>query len=273
MDLIEKYLPIFVFHPNETVHPVSIYDYLQKSSLIDVTKKKCSCINLNLSWNIDKYINCIQKKYNIVVPRGNYNDIIKPENYNQPNLSFLYTGPLSNTLVKSSPVYTYTHTKGNIISLYYWLFYPNQNPYSLDLCGKPFYLGGQHTADIETVQFDYNLDTKKIETAYYYRHGTPTELKFDDIEWKNNRPVVYVSLHSHASYHLNGVNFRFLGLLNDYTVPILEGQLWKPDSTNIKSLNHSNGSDLDTFILHYNGNMGFNSISSFANRIKKIKQL
>ena len=281
MDLLEKFLPIFVFHPKETVYPCSVEEYLKYSSLVTINKTSChpcNCVNteilpnLHLGWNIENPNNVIRPQYTTHVPRGNITQLIDPINFNKPNLSLNYTGPLTTSFISKSPVYTYVHTKENITSLYYWLFYPNQTPYMISLCSKPFYLGGQHTADIETIRLDYDVNKKTIIKAYYYRHGKPISLEYNEITKLNNRPVVYISLISHASYHLNGVNIRWLGLLNDYTVPINEGTVWKPNRLNIQSLNNINETKLNNFILNYKGYMGFNGIYSFANRIIDIHQ-
>lgn len=86
---------------------------------------------------------------------------------------------------------------------------------------------GEHLADIEHITIE--LDIYNTPLRYYYAsHGKKegTWYQPSEIEFENDRPVIYVARGTHASYNKPAIFPRFFGFTKDETN---KGYRWEPD--------------------------------------------
>lgn len=85
---------------------------------------------------------------------------------------------------------------------------------------------GEHYADIEHITIEFDRQQQPL--RYYYATHTNTEGTWhtpDELEFEDQRPVVYVAKGSHACYNKPGVYPRIFGAVTDRTN---KGYRWDP---------------------------------------------
>ena len=132
------------------------------------------------------------------------------------------------TILHQDTIYTVTWTDNKILYISYYILFTLNG----EISKCPCVYSSIHKYDVEWITVSLDLETKNINWIYYFQHGSEGKHIFpDDIEYFNDtyRPIVYVALNSHASYHKSGVIFRCLGLANDRANG--QGEFWKPSIT------------------------------------------
>ena len=268
MDILTRYLPIYVFHHEETNFPIDIKDYLAESKLIK--NGKSSYTNVSCLCNGCPFI--ISNKSpiretisgDIILNKGELTYETPPiPNINNGKDCYLdYSGNLTNSLNVEVPIYCSKKETENYLDLYYNLLYNYQPSYSISLCNIPIYIGGDHQSDIETIMYRISKKDNKIQYISYYEHGNEVKYTLDNIHMIEERVIVYIARYSHASYPKPGKYKRILGLANDYCSNLTEGISFKP-----KNIVDMNNIPDNYFIKWFRGNYGNDGVSAFANRL------
>lgn len=267
MDYIKDSLPIYYFHPDETNFPDNFNYFISNSNLVKNGVTKYS----NLICNCGESVHISKKEPILETISG---DIILNKGEISLNTQFIeeigkgedtyldYKGNLTNSLSCDAPIYYNTILSSSYIDIYLHLFYNYQPSYSLNICYSNLFVGGDHQADIETIKYRIDTKTNKIIHIGYYQHGKEHIYFQKDLLWVNDRPVVFISKDSHASYPKGGKYKRLFGFANDICSNIDNGIQWK--SKNYINLNKM---DDNNFIKWYQGGYGNSKITSFAKRI------
>lgn len=268
MDLFRRYLPIYVFHQEETNFPIDFKDYLTQSSLIKNGKSRytnVSCLCEGCPFIISKN-NPIRKTITgeVILEKGNltYETPPIPNIDNGKDCYLEYSGNLTNSLNPEVPVYCSKKETDTYLDLYYHLLYNYQPSYQISFCNNPLYLGGDHQSDIETIKYRILKKDNKIQHISYYQHGNEVEYSLDNLEKVNHQIIVYIAKYSHASYPKEGRYTRILGLANDYCSNLRDGIKWKP-----KVVVDMNSIPDNYFMKWFRGNYGNDGVTAFANRL------
>lgn len=186
-ELIEKYIPVWIFHPNERIFPMCINTYVSFSQL------KLGNGTIISTENFDDWVNTTPPEIQIV-------STLVPELQQM-------------TIDDNCPVYVFYVEKGDDVFISYYLFY-RSNPAPLCILGCECCCG-YHEADLEHVQV--HLRNKKLERVYYSKHSGGNWVDKNNLIIQNEKPVVYVALNSHACYERAGMFSRIGGLVPDWT--------------------------------------------------------
>jgi hypothetical protein len=176
--LILLFMPVFVFHPDETIFPMRISDYTKMCILTSTTYK-------------------LRPEY---------------ENYFKLGTQPIYLDSLSN-----APVYVKTKVQSDFLYITYILFYPYNEDYNISgLIHAGGHDADIEHVTIKICA--NNCNTKyTIDKMYYSAHSTGEGLWTNDIERKRLNPIVYVAKGSHGMYNKKGYYFRYYGFANDIT--------------------------------------------------------
>ena len=112
------------------------------------------------------------------------------------------------------PYYYKTYDIPKYVVIQYVFIYPYNGAYLV--FGKKY---GQHQFDLEHVSVFVNKVTLQVDKIYYGAHRSRDGQWVDkkDIEFEDERPVVYSAKHSHGCYWKPSVWYRVFGLANDHT--------------------------------------------------------
>lgn len=225
-DLIQKYRPYCVFHPNEKYKPVSADFYIQNSRLVKGTPPTQEMI-----LNIGDVTTESLTEYN----RSDYD---------------LQLGAFAWNGMENAPYYCHVAEFDNYIDLQYIFLYGFNGSFSICSCGSfsPFIClkncgeslhlqcdcldctnVGSHIHDLEhiTVRINKNGELLKV---YFGAHQAKDGLWKDknDVSFVNQTHVkVYIARGSHATYPKGGCWPRAFCTINDYTG---DGDIWFPDN-------------------------------------------
>jgi hypothetical protein len=88
----------------------------------------------------------------------------------------------------------------------FWLFYPYNGPGSLRVNTKSVSLKpmGIHTGDWEHFTLRFRAHDRKLLAVYLSQHDTGRWVDPSALEQEDGHPVVYASLHGHATFHTRG---------------------------------------------------------------------
>lgn len=187
--LIEKFLPILVFHPHEKIFPMSIKRYI-------------SCCKLKL-------------KDNTLISTDNFSEWVSSTSRDEQVLSTLVPNQQKMETIDDLhiPIYVSLLKKDEDIFITYYFFY-RLNPAPISLFGCACCCG-IHDADIEHVQVHIRGD--EMVRVYFSKHSGGNWINKKDVICEGSRPVVYVALNTHACYERVGVFLRIGGLVPDFT--------------------------------------------------------
>jgi len=262
MDLFTRYLPIYVFHPEETNFPIDIKNYLSQSSLIQNVESKHKDTYCPFSGKKNLMPEIVDSEVILKKGKLTYTTPPIPNINNGKNCYLEYSGNLTNSFDDRVPIYCSKKETDTYIDLYYHVLYNYQSPYRLSICNTHLNLGGEHQSDIETIKYRISKENDEIQYISYYEHGNEVEYTFDNVHMINLQIVVYIAKYSHASYPKPGKYTRIFGLANDYCANLTEGIKWKP--THIVDMNSVPD---NYFIKWFRGNYGNDGVSAFANRL------
>ncbi|KAK7323823.1 hypothetical protein VNO77_27318 [Canavalia gladiata] len=120
---------------------------------------------------------------------------------------------------------TYVHVKpmlgGTFTDIAIWVFYPFNGPARAKVEFINVKLGkiGEHVGDWEHVTLRVSNFNGQLWQVYFSQHSKGTWVDSSQLEFQNgNKPVVYSSLHGHASYPHAGLNLQGadnIGIRND----------------------------------------------------------
>ncbi|XP_014509819.1 uncharacterized protein LOC106768935 [Vigna radiata var. radiata] len=121
---------------------------------------------------------------------------------------------------------SYVHVKpmlgGTFTDIAIWVFYPFNGPSRAKVKLISFQLGkiGEHVGDWEHVTLRVSNFSGELWQVYFSQHSKGTWVDSSQIEFQSggNKPLVYSSLHGHASYPHAGLNLQGednIGLRND----------------------------------------------------------
>lgn len=198
----QLFAPIWHFHPRELCFPITVEQYLA-----------CARIR-GLADTIENFAQWVAAT---------------PANEQAATTLFLPDGPAASVMTDSRvlgdapvPVYVSQFADGDSTYINYNLFYAH-NPAVQTVfgacCGYPECCAccGQHYADLEHVQV--HIRDGRVQRVYFAKHsgGAWRDVAADHLEMTGDRVHVYVALRSHASYETAGVQWRWGGVVPDFT--------------------------------------------------------
>lgn len=205
--LLKKWSPVVYLHSKEKYFPCSADWLLKNSTLVDHTTTPVT--KISPVTNMDLYQNARSHDFK----RNDDNSLI---------LSFDKDVFPGESPISKVPCYGYISTFENKIYLRYIFLYAKNGEYSI--------LGlreaGQHPGDIESIAVELDLKGQLLR-VFFGAHGSADGrwVKKEDVEFENDKIVVYSALNGHGLYYKEGVAFRIGGLANDY---LEKGIRWEP---------------------------------------------
>lgn len=211
MNLLEKYCPIFHFHPQEPYMPYNIDTFISECQLRTTAGLLLSASPLpqDLMSNntTTSYLEAMRDFKNTKNPNDG-----KPPSYP------LYVR--TNECVLNGIAY---------IRLMYMIFYAVNDKYTL--VNDTINLGGFHYGDWEFVSIFINKDTQLPEKVYLSEHSWDLGqlLNYADLQKVGDQIQVWVAKGSHANYPSSGLWTRIFGFPNDHCA---DGKIpWAPDAS------------------------------------------
>lgn len=218
-ELLSTLSPIIYLHSQEKYFPSSVDYYLENSKLVEISNGVKTIKDENPSQR-DIYNFCLNSLDTL--NKNIYLDIPKSNIFGE------------NPQKKSIPIYAYIDKKqstDNELHLVYVMFYPYNGEFKiLGLEDK-----GTHFGDIEHITIvltrnnseNANKPVYKLDKIFFGAHGDLDGrwVNAENVEFENDKPVIYAAYHSHATYPKAGSYFRIYGLANDNTD---KGVRWVP---------------------------------------------
>jgi hypothetical protein len=200
--LAKKYIPTFVFHPDETTYPLSIQKLCEISFLRDRKKP-------------DTIVGVIESPDDLFFKYNNENYYLDIQT---KNVAYNHETPLYCVISQNR--------EEKYIDLKYILLYAYNPGYKM--CG--FFKIGNHQGDLEHVTVRLNYDNKEIERVFFSAHGSKEGSWIDchDLQMIGHSVVVYVSLYSHANYHTAKKVIRAGGIICINDITSKQGINWTP---------------------------------------------
>lgn len=227
-ELILKYSPILYLHSLEKHFPSSIDDYLDNI---------CVCIDDELQLQSPTQ----NELFRFSIHEQDSKNAIMKTITNQGRLG---DSTLNATAYGIIQKFQDLHIYEGYIYITYVYFYPyNSASKVLGLAET-----GEHLADIEHITIE--LDRYNNPRRYYYAsHGKKegTWYQPSEIEFENDRPVIYVALGTHASYNKPAIFPRFFGATKDETE---KGYRWEPDYNIVYYPNDPNFSSNNSWFFY-----------------------
>ncbi|XP_023742450.1 hypothetical protein At1g04090 [Lactuca sativa] len=186
--LIEAYSPVIYLHPDEPYLPSSVDWFFQNGALL-------------YQRGVESKPNPVQKNGSNL-PQGGSND----EAY---WLDLPRDGSSQDRVKKGSlqDASAYFHVKpisgGLFTDIAIWVFYPFNGGGRAKVEFVNLSLGkfGEHVGDWEHVTLRVNNFKGELHSVFFSQHGWGQWVSASDLEYHSgNKPVVYASLHGHASY-------------------------------------------------------------------------
>jgi len=206
-ELIEKFLPVFYFHPREDHYPIDFSVYVGQSALKNMDTGEI--IEPNMTIEKLRIWDNRAGNFSLFLPAGADSQVFS----------------LGASNMADRPVYVQTFFRGdNDLYINYLLFYCVNPPLHLFFCVPV----GFHYADIENVQVHLvkKGDNWELNRVYFSKHSGGNWVDKKNVEFLDGRPVVYVAQNSHASYEKSGTVFRFGGCVLEY---VAKGLFWRPE--------------------------------------------
>lgn len=188
--LITQHSPVLYFHSNEKYFTSAVDFYLENSDVRLNNEVVLSSPSQQELYDFSKRIANADKAN--IHPRGEH----------------IKVGNLRNT-----SIYAITKHTDNAIYITYLFFFPYNGAYNVLGCIK----AGSHHADIE--HFTIEIDPHSLTPLRYYfsNHGYEEGGWYlpEEIEFENNKPVIYVAKYSHGLFYKPGTVLRIGGFAND----------------------------------------------------------
>lgn len=249
--LIILYMPIFVFHRNESILPMNIEGYINKCDIYPLLNNNY-ILSSELIHNLTHTVITSEEtsKYTLRLK-----DEYRSYYHNQPTISNINIS----RYLENIPVYVKTQITSNYLYIIYILFYPYNPP--ITIAGFDI---GAHDSDIEHITIKININDHQITSIYYSAHTNSEGLwaTSKQITKIGSRPVIYIAKGSHGMYNKKGYYYRFGGFGNDITGSF---HYWKPNIRKIIRLNHIYIPHIHGFI-NFLGHYGNWSIGSIPRR-------
>jgi hypothetical protein len=228
--LILQFIPVFVFHTNESVLPTSIEHYISKCEM----------------WPPIANVTILSSEILHSLPNTQNHTLRLKKKYKQQP-------------IKKTPIYVKVITTNHFIYITYVLFYSSQPSYFT------FFAVGDHDADIEHLTVKINKQEHNIHSIYYASHTSSEGLwvKPNNFDTINSHPVAYVALNGHGMYNKRGYYFRYFGFGNDVTG---SGHHWQPSSNKIIRLNHTDYDRKIHGFINFEGTYGNGRVDAIQTR-------
>ena len=227
-DWLRQACPIFYFHSKEEFFPIAVSDIINHSHLwqhgtelfgTHALEKRFEIMSTIQQYDSNVYLDIQPHIFNGYLPKTYHHQVTQPM--------------VTERQLQDAPIYTHcrpvntdTWTEEEVeLDLVYYIAYSNNGPqlrcWCVQTCG--------HKSDWECVivRIKGNVRTGVaiFSRIYYNCHNQYDGQWVSSFEMKNNRPVVYTALYSHANYPSKGHWWWLFGALHD---PCDEGHLWEP---------------------------------------------
>ncbi|XP_019442316.1 PREDICTED: vacuolar protein sorting-associated protein 62-like [Lupinus angustifolius] len=263
IDAIMKiYSPLLVLHPNDKFYPSSVNWFFSNGALLYTKGQESKPVTI--------------KPNGTNLPQGGNNDgsfwMDLPSN--DENKDRVSKGYLNSAR-------SYLHVKpmygGTFTDLALWVFYP----YNGASCAKLKFIKniklgrmGEHVGDWEHVTLRVSNFNAQLWQMYFSQHNKGTWLYASQLEFNvGNKPMVYSTLHSHASYPHVG-----LTLLGKNGVDIKYDTEWSPFIFNLVAYELISAKYLGSNVieppwLNFNGQWGPSIDYNLDKELKKMRDI
>jgi hypothetical protein len=195
-DLVQKYKPIIIFHPNEKYFPSSMEYMIQNASL----------------YNKGELVSKIGK-ITIEQMETNAGTNLKIDSNH-------YSGQLTKENMDGIPIYVKVKENDKYYEITYIVYFMYN--YGYNICGK---LVGDHDSDLEHISVLINKESLDMIAIYYSYHSEGLWVYKKNVPMKNGHPIVWCAKDSHAFYPYSKPHFRVFCFANDYMGKGIE---WEP---------------------------------------------
>lgn len=202
-ELIFRFRPVVYLHSDENYFPTTIETILENSKLYQDGKELESEGQVNQTNILD-----LQDKYGLPL---------------KLNIDSRIWGGTALSGLAQIPFYVKVYQTSSYYVIQYIFNYPYNGPFRV--CGKDI---GEHQYDMEHITVYVNRLTEKINKIYFSAHGRrdgKMVLK-KDIQFEDDRPVIYSAKYSHACYWKAKTWWRLFCCANDHTN---KGIKWDPN--------------------------------------------
>ncbi|CAL0326323.1 unnamed protein product [Lupinus luteus] len=192
--ILKSYSPILFLHPDEKFYPSSVNWFFSNGALLYTKGQESKPVTIEPNGTN--------------LPQGGENDgaywIDLPTDENKDRVS---KGDLNSakSYIHVKPMFGSTFT-----DIAMWVFYPYNGPSRAKVKFiKTIKLGkiGEHVGDWEHVTLRVSNFNAQLWEVYFSQHNKGIWVEASQLEFQNgNKPVVYSSLHGHASYPHVGLN-------------------------------------------------------------------
>ncbi|CAI9764937.1 unnamed protein product [Fraxinus pennsylvanica] len=186
--LIQAYSPRIYFHPDENYFPSSVTWFFENGALLYTKGQESNPIAINATGSNLPYGGGNDGAYWIDLPI----DDTEKERVKKGDLQDAYV------YLHVKPMYGATFT-----DVATWIFYPFNGPGKAKVEFFNVHLGklGEHVGDWEHVTLRISNFNGELKGVYFSQHNKGVWVDASELEFENgNKPVVYSSLHGHASY-------------------------------------------------------------------------
>lgn len=186
--LIEAYSPVIYFHPDEPYLPSSVDWFFQNGALIYRRGNESNPNPVQKNGSNLPQGGSNDDAYWLDLPRdGSSQDRVKKGSL-QDASAYFHVKPISG---------------GVFTDIAIWVFYPFNGGARAKVEFINLSLGklGEHVGDWEHVTLRVNNFKGELHSVFFSQHGWGQWVRASDLQYySGNKPVVYASLHGHASY-------------------------------------------------------------------------
>ncbi|XP_022897677.1 uncharacterized protein LOC111411369 [Olea europaea var. sylvestris] len=204
--LIQAYSPYIYFHPDENYLPSSLTWFFENGALLYTKGQESNPIAIDSTGSNLPQGGGNDGSYWIDLPM----DDIEKERVKLGDLQDAYA------YLHVKPMFGATFTDIAI-----WIFYPFNGPSRAKVGFFNVHMGkiGEHVGDWEHVTLRISNFNGELKAVYFSQHNKGVWVEASELEFENgNKPVVYSSLHGHASYPKPGLVLlgkRKMGIRDD----------------------------------------------------------
>lgn len=194
-----RFVPIWHFHEDERYYPIAFPQYLAEARLRGPDGLDQSTLGFAEWVNLAPVD--IQRQSTLYLTEGPRAQVM-----NEPR-------PPTSASLGDRPMYVSSFQPDDH-NLYfnYILFFAN-NPALKVVCGCALF--GQHDADIEHIQV--HVKDNELYRVYYSKHAGGNWVMRDQLQLDGDRVHVYVARDSHACFERAGFQWRWGGVVPDWT--------------------------------------------------------
>lgn len=204
-ELAFQYRPIFYLHSQEQYFPIDFKHYIEQAKIKYIPTQ--TLIE-------DRLMEFLTPDYTLFLPNGL---VGMPAEFN----------------LRDVPLYVNHRIVASLTGFEVYISYSHMYAYNGPETVCCFDVG-QHYADIEHVTYQLHMQLSgevSFVRLYTSRHNGGVWVDSKDLEWNGNRPVLFSSLHGHATYTKEGNYKRYWGVAKDRCD---RGHLW--DTANLVHL-------------------------------------